>query len=587
MSVRRRELLLFVAANAAGIALTALSPFVPPEHATHDPLIADSLVTRWLPSALAFATLLTAALAAGAPAPRRLYARHALFWVAVPASTALIRFGDMLEPPVYGLPLVSLVAAIAIHGLVALLETRHVRSERALGLLLGAAVTVAALALLPYDRMLELGHADEPHYLLTMQSLVRDRDLDLTNDYDGPYEDLYADRLPDRHVVQVGNAQRPIRDLGLVALGAIPFALAGRTGVLVLMCLLGGAFAWRGFHLLRALSFGRGSALLAAGSVALLHPLFTYTTQVYPDLPAALATLLVAECLAGPPSAKRLGAASALCGALVWLTLRTWFAVGGLGLVIAVVALRARSPRLVLAGALPFAALVLANAWVNKALFDVFLPHEGYFAIRDQQIVVAFTPQLGIPGLLLDRTFGLLARAPLYALAFFGAVPLWRRGRSLGSAALAALALAWLFELVYIGDVQYWWADGSPSSRYLLSTLALPLCALAAGLERLRARGGRVLVAAAAAWSALVTLALALLPALRYDLAAAVAVTGAPGELWSRLTYVLRADPALLFPSLVRAAPQDALLAGSWLLLLAALAYAGARRPRAGASRIL
>ena len=195
---------------------------------------------------------------------------------------------------------------------------------------------------------------------------------------------------------------------------------------------------------LRALSFGRGSALVEGGWVALLHPLFANTTQVYTDIPAALATLLVAECLAGPPSAKRLGAASALCGALVWLTLRTWFAVGGLGLVIAVVALRARSPRLVLAGALPFAALVLANAWVNKALFDVFLPHEGYLAILAQQIVVAFTPQLGIPGLLLDRTFGLLARAPLYALAFFGAVPLWRAAAS--AAARSPRSRSFIFE---------------------------------------------------------------------------------------------------------------------------------------------
>jgi len=586
VSVRRRELLLFLVANAAGVALTALAPFVPPEHATHDPQVADSLVTRWLPYALALATLLTAALALRAPDARPLYARHAWLWLAVPASMALVRFGDMVEPPAYGLPYVVLVAAIAIHGLAALVETRHVRSEQALGLLLGATVTVAALALLPYDRTLQLGQSDEPHYLLAMQSLARDRDLDLTNDYDGAYEDLYADRLPDRHVVQVGNAQRPIHDLGLVALGAIPFALARRTGVLVLMCLLGGAFGWRGFHLLRALSFGRGSALLATGAVALLHPLFTYTTQVYPDLPAALAIVLAAECLARPPSARRLGTASALCGALVWLTARAWFAAGGLGLVVAIVALRARSPRLILAGALPFAALLLANAWVDKALFDAFLPNEGYFAIRDQQTVLAFTPQIGIPGLLVDRTFGLLARAPLYALAFFGAVPLWRRGRSLGSAALAALALAWLFELVYVGDVRYWWADGSPSSRYLLSTLALPLCALAAGLERLRGDAGRLLVAAAAGWSALMTFALALLPGLRYDLAAA-AVTGAPGDLWSRLTFVLRADPALLFPSLVRAAPQDALLAGSWLLLLLALAYAGARRPRGGASPIL
>jgi len=192
--------------------------------------------------------------------------------------------------------------------------------------------------------------------------------------------------------------------------------------------------------------------------------------------------------------------------------------------------------------------------------------------------VLAFMPQVGIPGLLLDRTFGLLARAPLYALAFYGAVPLWRRGRALGSAALAALGLAALFEIAYVGDVAYWWADGSPSSRYLLPTMALLLCGLAAGLERLRSDAGSALVAVAAAWTAAVTFLFALIPALRHDFASST-LSGAPGELWSRVTLVLRADPGLLFPSLVRAAPQDWVLAVSWLLLLAAFVYAGARRP--------
>lgn len=579
MRSSRRDLALFLLANATLVALAVLSPLVPPDLATRDPLAAAALLARWLPYSLSLATLLTAALALHAPDARGLYGRHALLWLAYPAASLLVRFGDRIDAVVYGFPYVALVAAIAVHGVVALYESRHVRSDRALGLFLGATVAVAALALLPFERTIELGRSDEPHYLLAMQSLVRDRDLDLTNDYEGPYEDLYRERLPDRHIVQVGSAQPPIHDLGLVGLGAIPFALARRTGVLVLMCLIGGAFAWRGFHLLRdGLAFGRGTALLAAGTVALVHPVFTYTTQVYPDLPAALATLLVAEALSGPPTVRRLGAASALCGALIWLTVRAWFLVGGLGLVLLVVALRTRRPWPMIAVALPFALVAGLYALADQALFGIPLPNAGYLAIRDNQTVVAFTPQVGITGLLLDRTFGLLARAPLYALSFYGAVPLWRRGRALGSAALAALGLATLFEVLYVGNVAYWWSDGSPSSRYLVPTMALLLCAFAAGLDRLRGDAGRMLVAGAAVWTAGVTFLFALIPALRYDIATA-SVSGAPGALWSQVTLVLRADPALLFPSMVRAAPQDWLLAASWLVLLAAITSAGARRP--------
>jgi hypothetical protein len=332
----------------------------------------------------------------------------------------------------------------------------------------------------------------------------------------------------------------------------------------------------------------------AALAVTLLHPVLTYSTQIYPDLPAALAVLLVAELLVRPPTALRLAATSALLGAIPWLTIRGWFPVAGMGLVVAWLALRplahdrsAAQLRRVLAAALPFSALVLALAALDLRMFGLFLPNAGYLLIRDAQPVLTYTPQLGIPGLFLDRTFGLLSRAPVYALACYGAVPLLRRARALRSPALVALFLGWLAYLVYIGDIAYWWADGSPSSRYQLATIALPLVAFAAGLERLldapareRTRDAlpRVLLAIAAGWTAAVTVLFALLPQLRYDLAADMR-DGGPGQLWVFVTKVLRADPGLLFPSLVRAAPADALLAVAWLAALAALVALGARRP--------
>jgi hypothetical protein len=427
--------------------------------------------------------------------------------------------------------------------------------------------------------------SDEPHYLLIMESIVQDHDLDLRNNYDrADYADYYPGILPDRHVIISGESQLPIRDLGLPLLGALPFAIARRTGVLVLMCLIGAAIAWRGFTLLRTLRFSRDSALLAAAGVALLHPVFTYSTQIYPDLPAALAVLLVAELLARPPTAWRLAGASALLGLLPWLTIRGWFPVVGLGLVVAYQVLRPFAGgftwsrvRALAAAALPFAALVVGLSLVDLRLFGMFVPNAGYLLIRDAQPVLTYTPQLGIPGLFLDRTFGLLSRAPVYALTFFGAVPLFRHARATRSPAIVALFLGWLAYVLYIGDIAYWWADGSPSSRYLLATIAFPMVALAAGLERLRGDVGRAAVATAAGWTAAVTAIFALMPNLRYDLAADVR-DGAPGQLWVYVTKILRVDLALLFPSLVRAAPVDAVVTGVWAALLALVVVLGARR---------
>ena len=230
-----------------------------------------------------------------------------------------------------------------------------------------------------------------------------------------------------------------------------------------------------------------------------------------------------------------------------------------------------------LAAAAPFAALVLALVLLDYRLFGVPIPNAGYILIRDQQPVLVYSPQVGLPGVFLDRTFGLLSRAPLYALMFFGAVPLLRLARAVRSPALVALFLGWLGYLVYIGDIAYWWADGSPSSRYLLATLAFPMVAVAAGIERLRGDLSRLAVLAAAGWTAAVTAIFALYPNLRYDISTEV-VGGDPGKLWVFVARAWRLDPGLLFPSLVRGAASDVLLVIAWGALLALLVLLGARR---------
>ena len=547
---------------------------------------ARSLVTRWLPFALALSTGLAVVLARGALDGQRILRRHFWGYLAVPATFALVAFGDHVATGVLGAPYVALVAFIAWCGLAALWRSRDLRSDRAFGRLLGLIALAAMLALLPYEKAVQRTESDEPHYLIIMQSLVRDHDLDLKNEYDdADYADFYSPALPDRHVIGSGSSELPIRDLGLPILGAIPFAIARRTGVLVLMCLMTAAFAWRGYRLLRVLTVSRDASFLAVAAVAFLHPLFTYSTQIYPDVPAALVVLLVAELLARPPTTARLAAASALLGTMPWLTVRGWLPVVGIGSVVAYQAIRPlfrgiTRDRLTLiaAGALPFAALILGLAFLDYRLFGIPIPNAGYLLIRDAQPVLVYSPQVGVPGVFLDRSFGLLSRAPVFALMFFGAVPVWRLARATRSPALVALFLGWLCYLVYIGDIAYWWADGSPSSRYQLATIAFPMVAVAAGIDRLRGEVPRLMVLAGVWWTVAVTAVFALYPNLRYDISTDV-VRGDPGKLWVFVSRALRVDPGLLFPSLVRGATADVVLVVAWTVFLAGLVVLGARRP--------
>jgi hypothetical protein len=589
----RRPLVAFFVANAIALAWTLVAVYQPWVAATGE--VPASIVRKYLPFALVVAALGTALVARHLTAERRdrFLLRHLALYAVVPV--LLFVQSRSIEPrqAVLGAIYLAVFGAWTLHALEGLWHVVANLADRRAAWLLAAVLLVPFLALLPYHRAVMPTASDEPHYLVIVQSLLTGHDLDLRDDYDSrSYQSYYDGTLPDRHIIDVGNAQYPIRDLGLPFLAAIPFAIANRTGVLALMCLVGAALAAQMYLACRDLRIGHRPAFLAVAGASLAHPLLTYTTQVYPELMAALAFVTAARLLRDgrATSLPRLALASALVGVLPWLSTRAWLVAVGLGLVIAYCALRpAARPtasalaQRALAGALPFAALVLLLAYLDYRMFGLFIPNAGYYLIRDQQQVLAFTPHVGALGLLFDRVFGLIPRTPLFLLAALGVVPLWRRARG---AELAALALGWLVYFAYVADIVYWWADGSPPSRYLLAGIPFLVVLLAVGIERIGELGRSRAVAEAAAWalaaySLFIAYVYAVLPNIRYDLAVDVKSSGSEGALFTFLGRVLRPDPAIVFPSLVQANASDLLLGSVWLLVVVALVLLGREAPRA------
>ena len=465
----------------------------------------------------------------------------------------------------------------------------HLADAR-LAVLLGGTMLAVALTVLPYVRTVSPLASDEPHYLLIVQSMVLDHDLSLANDYAGDrYFVFYPERLPDIHGIRVGDAIYSVRDMGAPTLAAIPFAIAGRTGVLVLLSVFGALLAAQLYLLLRDLAFDRRVAVLAVAATVFVHPFLTYTTQIYPDLIAALvfvtAVRLVQRGTATP--LRNLGLASAFVGTLPWLTTRAWFVAVGVGLVIAYAALWPRRDvvRRVVVAALPFTALVLLLCYLNWRLFGLFMPGAGYYLIRDQQEILAYAPQIGLPGLFFDRAFGLVPRAPIYLLAFLGVAALWRRRRLYGSL-LAALFLGWVLYLAYVADLATWHADGGPPSRYLLAGMPFLVVAVAGGVELLLTSVGRLravglpLTALVIAWSGFITFVYAVLPELRYEYTAQIR-DGNPVRLWLEVGRVIRPDVQLVLPSFYGHDLATAALALLWVVVaisLGALGYILSRR---------
>jgi hypothetical protein len=322
-----------------------------------------------------------------------------------------------------------------------------------------------------------------------------------------------------------------------------------------------------------------------------VHPFLTYTTQIYPDLIAAVVFVTVVRLVHHGTATPlpNLTLASAFVGLLPWLTTRAWFVAIGLGLVLAYAALWPRRDlvRRFLAAALPFTALVLLLCYLNWRLFGWFIPGAGYFLIRDQQEILNYAPQSGVPGLLFDRAFGLVPRAAVYLLAFVGAAALWRRRRLYG-APLAALALGWGFYFLYIADIVTWHADGGPPSRYLLAGLPFLVVAVAGAIETALASVGRlrtallVLTYVAVWWSAFVAFVYAVLPDLRYEYMPQIR-DGNAVHLWLELGRVLRPDIQTALPSFYSHEAATIPLAMLWVgvaVFLGWLGYTQGRRMR-------
>jgi hypothetical protein len=583
----RRPFGLFAAANALALAWAVFAVTRPWVSTIAEPSQRE-LVQRTLPLALVAAAVVTALVAASLRDARRgaFLRRHFAIFAVTPVLLFLLSRGGGVTTQHLGAVYLVAVAAWTAHALEGLWHVVANLPDRRAALTLAAVLLVPYLALMPYHNSVIPTESDEPHYLIIMQSLVFDRDLDLTNQYESEaYREFYPDRLPDIHAIQVGPWQYPIRDLGLPLIASLPFAIGGRAAVVALMSLVGVLLAAQLNLACRDLRIAHRAAFLGTALACATHPILTYTTQIYPELLAALVFVTAARLLRAGRAATPLALAGAsFCiGVLPWLSTRAALIAVGVAVVVVYCAARPVSTSAVSAaqrairvavGALPFLALLATLSLVNLSLFGRFMPGAGYYLVSDQQPILTFAPHVGTLGLLFDRTFGLIPRAPVYLVAAIGVVVLWRQATPM----LAALFLGWLAAFLYVASLAFWWADGGPPSRYLVAGLPFVIVLLAAGIERLesvRATVLRAVAAGLAAVSVFIAYVYAVLPNIRYDIAVDIRLTERDGQLFEFVGKLVRPDPALAFPSIVRAAPLDLALGVVWLTLVAALLIKG------------
>jgi hypothetical protein len=299
-------------------------------------------------------------------------------------------------------------------------------------------------------------YGDEPFHLVVMESLAGDRDLDIADDLDlerHPQNELYAPGWP--------LFQSPVLS-GILLPG---YVIGGRSGALALLALMGAALIALTMRRARQLGLREPLVQVVVLVLALTYPVATYSTQIWPELPGALAvaTLLVLAARA------RGGRAVALAVAVIATSVKTRLGLLTLP-VAAAVWLRRRPLRGLLILALG-AGAALVIGWLTmghpfgpyRRLHDL-LPTDPALAVR----------VLG--GLAFDAAGGLAFTAPLFLAALAGASTLWQRG-GVGE---RFLLVGCSFTLVALLHSPEWYGGGAPPARYLVPML--PAFALAGSL---------------------------------------------------------------------------------------------------------
>lgn len=311
--------------------------------------------------------------------------------------------------------------------------------------------------------------ADEPQYLLSALSLWEDQSLEISDELAAErYRPFHELRLPvQTQALDDSGRQVSPHDPLLPAVLAVPMGLGGWVGAKVALAALAGALAgllvWVA---VRRFAVPVPTAALVVAAFSLAAPLSAYATQVYPELPAALAVTVAIAGLTGPLDARGRWATGAAVVALPWLGVKYAPVSAVLGLLLVGMLLRRDDRRavattvgaLVLAGV---AYLVAHRAWYGG--WTVYAAGDHF--VEGELSVVGFEPDhVGrsrrLVALLVDRGFGLAAWAPAYVLAVPALVAEVRRRPPGWLAVVAPLAAGWATATWVALTMHGWWWPG-------------------------------------------------------------------------------------------------------------------------------
>lgn len=331
-------------------------------------------------------------------------------------------------------------------------------------------------------------NGDEPHYLLMAHSLLHDRDLDLRNNYDNKdFLAFYENEVLDEHILPFKGREVLAHEVvGLPILILLPYAVAGRIGVLVFLALLmagGLAALYRAVQIFVPVNWAFGTVLFCG----LTYPLVIYSHQIYPDPVAfGLVSFVLMQVFHPWPWDRNARLTALAVGVALGLLPHFHFRFALLASTLYIFFLfrerAGRWHRLRWSVGPPILLALTFVGWIRyiygEFSLDVFTFRSNGFASRSN-----FG---GILGLWFDQEHGLFFFAPIYLLSLVGAWYLWQNKQTRRDAGY----LSFIYGASHLVSGSYYdWVGGfSPIPRYLIPVLPIGVLFLTVGLRELTAR---------------------------------------------------------------------------------------------------
>lgn len=336
---------------------------------------------------------------------------------------------------------------------------------------------------------------DEPHYLLIADSLYRDHDLFVDNNYliETPVHRACKANLSDpldisRHV----RNRFSMHNIGLPLLLLIPYGIAGVSGAKIFMTLLAGFWPYLLYKAAFQIIESRRWSILIALTLSLGLPYLPVSNQLYIDLLGGMIILYVAERVIGilrghyePVSspAKNLWMGVAL-GFLPWLHIR--LSAPAILLLLGYVYANIDRPHqptvadnrrwFLLPVAITACSGIVLAAYNQMAFGNaVFGPYYSYLSFDVRKIALTFI------GLHWDMAHGMFMQQPLLLLGLIGIAPFVKENWK----AAILLALVAVSVLLPNSMLLVWYGGASFYGRYNWAIVSLWIFPLAHAVKLL------------------------------------------------------------------------------------------------------